>query len=492
MSITSGSFPDSFKHSIVTPLLKKPTLDKEQLSNYRPVANLSFLSKLTERIVKARLDSHFASNSLYNKFQSAYTKFHSTESTLLSLHDYLIRAMSRQQLTCLCLLDLSAAFDTIDHSILLHRLRTWFGIHGTPLQWFQSYLSSRSFSVLIDGTKSSFFPMSFGVPQGSVLGPLLFTIYTTPLSSLLSASPTQHHLYADDTQLYLTFSPSSFSSTIETLQNTIQAVANWMSANLLSLNPSKSEFMVVGLPKQLSKLAQPSLSMPDNIILLPVQSAHNLGFVLDCNLTLAHQISSLTKSCFYHIRDLRRIRKSLDLQTASIIASSLIHSKLDYCNSLYLNLPSSQTHRLQLIQNAAARAVTNTRKHHHISPALKSLHWLKIQERIHYKVLSLTYTALQFRQPAYLHDLLTIQPPRCTRSSDLVTLQRPPTSSRLKITNRSFFYQAPALWNSLPASLRQHSPCTSTLTTLALPPQLFHSRLKTYLFNKSHPPDPPD
>ena len=175
-----------------------------------------------------------------------------------------------------------------------------------------------------------------------------------------------------------------------------------MSSKLLCLNPLKSEFLIIGLPKQIAKLQNPLLQMPGNVSLIPVKSARNLGFIFDSNVTLDDQISAVTKSCMYHIRDLKRIRKSLDVKTAGIIATSIIHSKLDYCNSLYYNLPSTRLHRLQLIQNAAARAVKNLPKHDHISPVLKSLHWLKVHERVQYKILSLTYGALQFRQPTYM------------------------------------------------------------------------------------------
>src|SRR5664279_3455937 len=119
LSLSTGNFPPIFKRAVVTPLLKKPKLDKESLSNYRPISNLSFLSKLTERVVKNRISEHLAANSMFNVFQSAYTKFHSTETTLLALHDDLIQAMDKQQVTCLTLLDLSAAFETINHEILL-------------------------------------------------------------------------------------------------------------------------------------------------------------------------------------------------------------------------------------------------------------------------------------------------------------------------------------------------------------------------------------
>ena len=161
------------------------------------------------------------SNNLLNSFQSAYTKYHSTETTLLAVHDHTIRAISQQQVTCLTLLDLSSAFDTIDHAILLERLSTWFGFSGTVLNWIKSYLYSRSFYVDIKGSKSSVFQLLYGVPQGSVLGPLLFTLYTTPLSTVISNSGVNHHLYADDTQLFLSFSSSEFSHNICLLESTI-------------------------------------------------------------------------------------------------------------------------------------------------------------------------------------------------------------------------------------------------------------------------------
>jgi HEPN domain-containing protein len=496
LSFSTGVFPDQFKNCSVHPLLKKSNLDKDNLSNYRPISHLSFLSKLTERAVKLRLTSYLSANNLLNSFQSAYIKHHSTETTILSVHDHIIKAMAHQQVTCLTLLDLSAAFDTIDHSILLERLSSWFGISSIALSWIESYLLNRSFYVNINNCKSSHFQLLYGVPQGSVLGPLLFILYTTPLSSVISNSSAAHHLYADDTQLYLSFSAPDFAYNISHLENTICEVQNWMSSNFLSLNPSKTEFLIIGLPQQLCKLANPTLHLPNGVTLTPVDSARNLGVILDNNLTLSKHISAISKSCFLHIRDLRRIRNSIDLATARTIATSLVHSKLDYCNSILLNLPASQTNRLQLVLNSAARAVTKTPKYHHITPILKSLHWLKIEQRIQYKVLSLTHKSLQSGQPSYLRSLLSLKSNRITRSSSLITLNRPSTTSRLKITNRSYYHSAPALWNSLPSDLRQISDHLTSLSPGTCPDshvsdlstQLFLKKLKTCLFHSSFPP----
>ena len=136
--------------------------------------------------------------------------------------------MSQQHVTGLCLLDLSAAFNTIDHSILLHRLRSWFGINNTSLLWIQSYLSSRSFSIGINNTKSTPFQLLQGVPQGSVFGPLLFILYNTPLSSIISCTSVNHKLYADDTQLFISFSALNFTHNIQLLQDTISEISSWV------------------------------------------------------------------------------------------------------------------------------------------------------------------------------------------------------------------------------------------------------------------------
>ena len=189
-----------FKQSLFTILLKNPSLDKDTLNNYRPISNLSLISKITEHIVKSCLNEHLSSNSLYNPNQSAYTKYHFTETTLLSLYDHLITAISHQQVSCLCLLNLSAAVDTIDNSILLHRFSSRISIADSSLTSVKTYLTSRSFSVFASGFASCPYTLSCGVPQGSVRGPILFNMYTTPLSTLISSRSLNHHLYADNSK----------------------------------------------------------------------------------------------------------------------------------------------------------------------------------------------------------------------------------------------------------------------------------------------------
>ena len=251
-----------------------------------------------------------------------------------------------------------------------------------------SYLSSRSFTVNAAGLSSNPHTLTCGVPEGSVLGPLLFILYTSPLSKLISSSSAVHHLYADDTQLFISFSPHSLPDALNHLRNTITQISAWMTTNLC-LNPSKTEFLITGLREQLNKLAYPPDLCPTDLTSpVPYSSpVRNLGIIFDKNLTFSDHITQLSRTCYMHIRDLCRLRPILDYKTACTIATSIVHSKLDYCNSLFYNIDSSQMKCLQ--------TVTKTPKHHHITPVLKSLHWLKVPQRIHYKIVSLIYNALQ-------------------------------------------------------------------------------------------------
>ena len=254
------------------------------------------------------------------------------------------------------LLDLSAAFDTIDHNILLKRLNSCFGISQTAFSLLSSYVTNRSQSVVIGEEHSSELPLLHGVPQGSVLGPLLFTLYTTPLSHLLTDTSIQFHIYADDTQLYISFSGSDSSSSLQTLSATLDQIYSWFCANRLSVNPSKTEYLLIGNPQQRSKVIDSSVHF-HNLALCPTDSARNLGVIFDSNLDFKKQISAVCRTSFLHIRQLRQLRSSLDKNSAIVLANSIVHLKLDYCNSLLYGLPTCSIVKLQRIQNSLARVV---------------------------------------------------------------------------------------------------------------------------------------
>ena len=246
------------------------------------MSGLCFLSKLVERVVAKQLRSHINNNKLDNPHQSAYKPGHSTETALLAIENKVHLSLARGEPTALVLLDLSAAFDTIDHNILLGYLKSWVGLGGTVLKWFASYLSNHCQAIKIGSTLSELRRFIFGVPQGSVLGPLLFSMYTTPISKIIHLHPhIKFHFYADDTQLYIHLSHKNASVALTKLTACLQDVQRWMSLSKLKLNPEKTEFVVFGSKAQCQKV---SFHFPVSILgslLHPVDSVRNLGVWFD-------------------------------------------------------------------------------------------------------------------------------------------------------------------------------------------------------------------
>ena len=386
--------------------------------------------------------------------------------------------MDDGRVTALTLLDLSAAFDTIDHFILLTRLGDWLWVSGKALDWFKSYLTGRSQKIKLGNCLSSRSVLSLGVPQGSVLGPLLFTLYTTPLSSLVSGHAIPHHLYDDDSQLYISFSSGNSAAVLNSLQSCLASVQSCMSTNKLKVNPDKTEFLLIGNEWQRSKY----LSMfPIELLgvkTYPAKSARNLGVIFDKNFYFRLHISAICSSCIYHIRDLRRIRRHLDLDSAQLLANGLVSSRLDYCNSLLSGIAETALTKLKRILNRLARVATKSPPFARSVPLLHSLHWLPVKHRIHFKICLLTYKALHGEQSVYLRSLIaTFLPSRSLRSNRGITLSVP----RIKTNTgaRAFSYCTPSLWNNL--SLSVHL-ATSVAT--------FGRRLKTYLFDLASPLPP--
>ena len=244
-SLQSGNFSDSLKVAHIRPLLKKTGLDIENLKNYRPVSNLTYLGKTIERVVSKRMSEHISINNLSDPFQSAYKAHHGTETALLRVNNDILTALDNGEITALILLDLSAAFDTVDHSILLERLQSCIGVGGTALKWCSSYLFGRNQRVCIGDSVSDPVYLNYSVPQGSVLGPQWFLIYTYPLRNIVCKYNLSYHSYADDTQLYMSFKPSQkdADTCISCLEDCIRDIRLWMKQNFLKLNDDKSEFI---------------------------------------------------------------------------------------------------------------------------------------------------------------------------------------------------------------------------------------------------------
>ena len=471
LSLQSAVMPEPLKIAMLDPLLKKVNADPDMFQNFGPVSNLKFLSKLIERAVFVQLNEYLVENELHEVFQSAYKSFHSTETSLLRVQNDILQSLDKKQSAILVLLDLSAAFDTIGHEILLSRLAERFGISGNVLAWFKSNLSSRSQFVNINGTYSSTHNLKYGVPQGSVLGPILYLLYTAPVADIIRRYDLDYHIYADDTQLYVSFEADSDVDLVKArIENCIAEIRRWMLFNGLKINDDKTISVLMH-----SKF-RPCPSLRDSIKvgndLIPFSgSATNLGVIMDETLSYDDHVKKVCKSSFFHLRNISRIRKYLTKKSVEVIIHALITTKLDYCNSLMYGLPKRLLSKLQSVQNSAARIVTLSRKYDHITPLLNQLHWLPVHYRIVFKILLLVYKSMNGACPLYLSSCL--QHRTSTRSLRSVAneLLLVPSSKSKTYGDRSFAVCAPKLWNKLPHSLRKAS-CIST----------FKKDLKTYLF----------
>ena len=430
-----------------------------------------------EKVACSRLLTHCIDNNIHEPLQSAYRQGHSTETALLKVHNDILMAMDEQKVVCLILLDLTAAFDTVNHQILLHRLEHRVGVTDKALQWFKSYLSDRNQHVRVRGHSSSSFPLGCGVPQGSVLGPVLFTLYTTPLGDVVRKHGVDFHLYADDTQIYMTLDPGHIATqeaAIRKLQRCVESISVWMTDNKLKLNQDKSEVLMFGTPKQLSKMSLSCVEIGDSRVSVANQ-AKNLGVVMDGNLSMGPHVSSVCKSAHYHLRNLTQIRPYIDQITAERITHAFVTSRLDCCNSLLFGIHKKHIAKLQKVQNSAAKLITRKRKFDHVTPLLRELHWLPISERIAFKILVIAFKCVRGLSPSYLSSLLSEQKlTRTTRSENSGLLTQPRTKLK-SAGDRSFSASAPKLWNSLPVHIRNSSSVDN-----------FKRSLKTHLFSNCY------
>ena len=287
---------------------------------------------------------------------------------MLKIHNDICMNMDSGKTATLVLLDLFSAFDTLDHSSIIELLSGWYGISGTALNWVRSYLSNRVQRVKLLDKLEETFKTDDGVPQGSVLGPLLFTLNTTPLSSVISRHNICHHLHAADTQIYLSLSKTDPEMSLWLVQQCLQDVSDWMIASKLKLNPDKTAFILIGTKTQQDKFKKfyPTKLLDQDVT--PTDSARNLGVEFDKDFNFKKHISKVCRSCYYHIRDLRCLRRCLTATVTKAIATSLVSSKLDYCNSILYNITNREINKVQSVQNCLARVVTRSPRFCSVTP----------------------------------------------------------------------------------------------------------------------------
>lgn len=474
-SLKTGEFPCDWKHSMIRPLLKKPSLDKDTLSNYRPVSNLAFMSKLAEKAALRTLSKYLDDYHLMPEYQSAYRPFHSTETSLLKLTNDVLCNMEQRKVTLLVAVDLSAAFDTVDHTVLQDILHSRFGIDNTALEWFRSYLADRDFRVFINDTSSDAIDLPFSVPQGSVAGPILYSLYASSLSDVI---PPDINIsgYADDHSFYTSFKPGSLidqTRCIDQMEDLLLQVNNWMCINRLKMNNSKTEAILFGSSYFLDRTDIDHINVCGTDIELS-QCIKQLGVKLDNTLSFKEHVKNKCKTANFSLFQIRKIRKYLSQDTAKIITHALVISHLDFSNSLLYGLPDCTIHKLQTIQNQAAKVVL-ANWDISSSVALQRLHWLPVIYRIKFKILCLVFKCLYNMAPLYLSKLIHVKTfiyeTKLQKKSKRGILLDIPFNKAKTFADRAFSVAGPREWNFLPDEIRS---CDKLLD--------FRKKLKTHFY----------
>ena len=460
---------------------------------------MSFLNNIIESAVIQQYVG-LTKNQLDDEKQSAYKQFYNTETLLTKIHneslwifvnrvsvtkihhyvvvnDIMVN-LGNGDVTMLVLLDLSAAFDTIDHDILLQRLRNRYGLQGSALTWFKSYISNRSQSVVINDKTSDRIPLKFGVPQGSKLGPILFNSYIAPVSEVAQRNQICDQKYADDEQLILSFRPTFLGEqhAIGKMEKCISEIRDFLHENKLCNNGDKTELLLIGSSQQLKKLHVSSIKV-ENVEINAMDHVRNLGVIFDKGMTMEKQVNKMCQNAYFNMRNLSKLRRSLDRDTIKTAVNSLVTPHLDYGNGLLYGIKSSLLKKMQVAQNSAVRLIEKLKKHDSVNEFRKRLHWLPIPARIQFKLMTTTWKAMNDQAPKYIKQLLHKKPQQKydLRSSSKKLLNEQLPRNKNKFEDRAFSFVAPKLWNKLPDSVRN-----------AVTLESFKKNLKTHLFEKFH------
>ena len=440
LSIMQSRFPSSWKAAKVLPLHKK--LDPLLKKNYRPVAILSPLSKVLEKMIYEQLYNYFTSNKILHPNLHGYRRNRSTQTALLQMYDRWVQAASDGQVSGAVLLDLSAAFDLVPPDSLVKKLEIY-GLDSDFLAWIQSYLAHRSQAVWIDHVLSDYLPCEVGVPQGSNLGPLFFMLYVNDLPSVLTCSMDQ---YANDSTIDST--GKNINDINDSLEKNCDIVSNWMSENMLQLNADKTHIMTLGTRERLAMPGNQVTVRMDGIVLEedPLHREVMLGIVVDSNLKWHGQIGALLSKLRSRLAGLAHIRSVLPYSLKKLVTEGVFNSILAYCLPLFGGCDIGEIQDLQIMQNKAAQLVTNSPPRASRDPMFDKLGWLTVHQLVVYHTVLAVYRVRATGEPEYLADSLC----RDNINGHIIV-----KFTKLTLFKKSFKLRGASAWNVLPPRIRK-------------------------------------
>lgn len=435
LSFRKGVFPDKLKLAKVIPVHKSGS--KEDINNYRPISILPVFSKIMEKAISTRLVNFLENNNLLSNSQFGFRQNRSTESALIQFVNNVYNCLEEKLFVAGVFIDLSKAFDSLDHNILIEKLKH-VGIRGTPLQLFKSYLDSRSQAVYCNSSKSEFKLISKGVPQGSILGPILFLIYINDITR--ASSKFQFVIYADDTNLLL--ADKNINSLYTNLNNELKCIARWVKCNKLKLNVSKTNYML--FQNRSIKNDMPPLSL-ENEIIKRVQYTKFLGVYIDENLNWSHHINSVCLKLSKMCGVLYRVRHQLTLEAMISIYYTLCYPHLTYCVSIWGCTWPSFLNRIRVAQSKVIRCILFLGKFDSTENSFITHNLLKFNYVHKYFTLLFIYNNITGCQTNSLFKFVNIG--YRTRGNN-INLKCP--QFRTVLFKNSIFCAGPQLWNSLP------------------------------------------
>lgn len=430
--LTTSHFPSNWKKAKIFPIPKSN-------SEYRPISILTFLSKAFERILHSQMTAFLDANSLLTDRQSGFRKWQSCTTALIDVAEDIRKELDESRLTLLVLLDHSKAFDTVDHSILCAKLKLHFNFCNTATNLIESYLSNRFQYVDLGVSQSTLLPVNRGVPQGSIIGPLLFSMYANDLPNYLHNCNTR--MYADDVQLYLSCKPDDIDACVSMLNQDLERINCWASANGLAINPVKSKCLIIG-KRSILPTQTPHISLRERKIEI-VRTAKNLGVIFNSNLTWSDHINTVCGRVFSMLRNLWQTQHCTPIRIRILLAKTYVMPVLLFGSELFANCDSKSRRKLNVAFNNISRYVYGVKRYDHISNFSQQLYGTNFDNLLKIKVLVFLHKTIFTKQPPHLYKRITFS--RSGRGNKINSIKY-----KNHISEWHFFVHAVRLWNTLP------------------------------------------